>query len=288
MSRHLQIDPGRLGKGFGTEAFAVTHTLVEHPLLQFEALAQLAGFLPEGDVEHNLADVPTMLPGGRAPRLDLSPEEIVRTIDTNGCWMVLKRIEQHAGYRRLLEESLADVIATVGPREGGIRRLEAFVFLSAANSTTPAHFDPEHNFLLQIAGTKSMTVGQFPSRQVEISDLERYHSGGHRNVAWLPARPRTFEMAPGSGVYVPVHAPHLVKNGPVPSISLSVTFFTAEVYRIGHVHAFNAKLRKMRLSPRPPNERRRLDRVKETVWVGVGRSVRLARRLTDRRNAAAR
>ena len=39
---------------------------------------------------------------------------------------------------------------------------EGFIFLSAPGSTTPAHTDPEHNFLLQVRGPKEMNVGAFP------------------------------------------------------------------------------------------------------------------------------
>ena len=38
---------------------------------------------------------------------------------------------------------------------------QGFIFVSSPNSVTPYHFDPEHNILLQIRGSKVMT--QFPA-----------------------------------------------------------------------------------------------------------------------------
>ena len=65
-------------------------------------------------------------------------------------------------------------------------RRAGFIFLSAPGSITPVHIDPEHNFLLQIQGTKTINVGQFSSSDVRARDLERCYSSGDRNLDWLP------------------------------------------------------------------------------------------------------
>ena len=285
MNMHLKIDADRLARGLGDEPFAVSHELVGHPLLELEAIGQLADSLADDSVEHNLGQVPELLPGGEAPRLELSPGEIARGIDSNGCWMVLKRIEQDPAYSALLSETLAEVTASMSEREGGVRRLEGFIFLSAPNSTTPAHFDPEHNFLLQIRGSKDMVVGEFPDPETEIQELERYYGGGHRNLEWLPANERTFPLEPGDGVYVPVHAPHLVRSGPTPSISLSVTFYTAQSERLGIVHSVNSRLRAARLRPSPPGRRPGVDRAKAAAWETARSMARRGRSLVSRGGA---
>jgi len=82
---------------------------------------------------------------------------------------------------------------------------EGFIFLSAPGSVTPSHTDPEHNLLLQIRGTKDMSLGEFPDEVTRQIVLE---STRHRNIEWEPRRPQTFALEPGDGVYVPVHAPH--------------------------------------------------------------------------------
>ena len=285
MSTGLKIDPERLAHGLGEEPFAVSHELSDHPLLTLEAIAELADFLPEANVEHNLGDVPEILPGGEAPRLDLSPGEIVRTIDTNRCWMVLKRIEEHAAYRELLESTLAEATAAVEATKGPVEGREGFIFISAPNSVTPTHIDPEYNFLLQVRGTKEMVVGRYQDPSDWERELERYYGGGHRNIDSLPENAQTFAMKPGDGVYVPLHAPHVVRSGAEPSISLSVTWNTAESKRLGMIHAFNSKLRSVRLSPTPPGRRPGVDRAKAGTWNAARSAARGVRRLRSREPA---
>ena len=58
------------------------------------------------------------------------------------------------------------------------------------------------------------------------------------------------------------HAPHLVRNGDRVSISFSITFRTPTADRRMLVHAFNRRLRRLGMSPKPPGRRKRLDSAK--------------------------
>jgi hypothetical protein len=276
MTQLLRID---LEAGFGRAPFRVGHELADHPLLELDRIAELADALPAAQVEHNLGAVPELLPGGVAPRLDASPGEIARGIHENGCWMVLKLIETDPSYRALLHELLDQVAPSVP--DGPMLRREGFIFLSAPDTTTPAHVDPEHNFLLQIEGTKTMVVGAFPDARSEQLELERHYGGGHRNMAAMFASPNEFVLEPGDGVYVPVHAPHLVRNGPATSISLSITWRTPATEVAEKAHVANARLRRLGLSPAAPGRRPAADRAKAIA----ARSVQgLHRRLAGRRS----
>jgi hypothetical protein len=273
MTKLLEIDSATYRAAFGNDPIAVRHHLVEHPLLTVERVAQLADELPAESVEHNLGNVDKFVPGGEAPRLDETPGQIAREIDTNGCWMVLKNIEQDPGYNALLDETLDEVTA-FAEAEGGMTGREGFIFLSAPNSMTPAHIDPEHNFLLQIRSTKVMNAGRFPDADTEQAELERYYHGGHRNIAWEPADSQAFELEPGDGVYMPPHAPHWVTSGPTVSVSLSVTFRTPVTERAARVNVANAHLRKLKLSPRPAGSNETTDKIK----AGLARSYQKLRR----------
>jgi ribosomal protein L16 Arg81 hydroxylase len=180
--------------------------------------------------------------------------------------MVIKRINDDKPYRELLEQSLDEVVPHVAYKEGGYTRQEAFIFLSAPNSITPTHLDPEHNLLLQIRGTKEMTIGSYPSADAEHREVERYFGGGHRNLEELPADSTTYDMHPGDGVYVPIYAPHVVHNGPAVSISFSITFYTEASERDQSVYSVNARLRKLGLSPKDPGINPRADRIKAGTW----------------------
>lgn len=282
MTSTLQIDPARLANGLGDRPFAVRHDLVDNPLLTLEAIAELADWLPAESVEHNLGQIPEVVPDGEVPKLDLAPGEIVRTIDSNRSWMVLKLIEQHPDYRRLLEDTLADVTAAVAATEGPVLKREGFIFISAPNSTTPSHIDPEYNFLLQIRGEKEMVVGRFPDKADEVRELERYYAGGHRNMDRLPEGAQSFPMGPGDGVFVPLHAPHLVRSGPDPSISLSVTWATDHSRELGILHTINARMRSLRLNPAAPGTRPAVDRAKVGTATAAGALARSAKRLRSR------
>jgi hypothetical protein len=250
----MTIDAPSLASHFGSAPMPVAHALADHPLLEVEAVAQLAERLPADRIEHNYADLPTVVDPGAVRRSEEPVGEVARAIASNGCWMVLKNIELDAAYKALLDEALDEVAPLVADQEGGMLRREGFIFLSAPGSMTPSHTDPEHNFLLQVRGTKEMSVGRFPDERTEQLVLEDALLGGHRNVSWEPTGQQPFPLEPGDGVYVPPHAPHLVRNGPTASVSLSITFRTASTEQAGRVHALNARLRKLGLSPHPPGQ----------------------------------
>jgi hypothetical protein len=257
----IDLDPAECAEAIGRREFPVRHRVHQDPRLSLEALAKLADELPPGAVERHAGVQPLLVPGG-AKDLPGSPSDSVRNIEDNGYWLVLWNIEQVPRYRDLLDEILDAAESHLPGREKGMGRREAFVFISAPHSVTPVHFDPEHNFLLQIRGTKRIDVGRFPDRAWELRELNRYHDGGHRNLVEIPPRSSSFNMRPGDGVYVYPFAPHWVYNGPKASISLSITFRTRRAERVEFVHFMNAKLRRHGLKPRPPGESALVDGAK--------------------------
>ena len=267
MTQLLEIDPTRFESNFARSSFAVTHQLSGHPLLSVEAIAELADELPLVSVEHNKGDIPKVVGDADIDRVDATPGEIARTVETNKTWMVLKRIEQVPRYHALLDEALNEVMPFVSGREGGMNLREGFIFLSAPNSTTPAHTDHEHNFLLQIRGSKDMNVGRFIDRETEQLHIEKMFAG-KRNMDRLPDDPTLFALHPGDGVYVPPNAPHWVENGPEVSVSLSITFRTPVTERGAIVHSVNRRLRKLRITPRPPGEHLGTDKAKFALHRG--------------------
>lgn len=279
--RLLDLDGATMGGALGRRELGVRHFLAAHPLLTLEAIAGLADALPSGAIERHEARQPLVVPGGAAD-LGGSPSETVRTIETNGRWMVLWNIEQVEPYRELLDAILDEAESFVPAREGPMGRREAFLFLSAPDALTPVHFDPEHNFLLQIRGVKEVNVCRFPDREWELRELDRYHDGGHRNLEEVPPRSSSFRMRPGDGVYMFPWVPHWVRNGPAASVSLSITFRTRRSERHERVHQVNARLRRRGMTPRPAGRSRLVDEVKAA---GVGAASWLRRRGRPRRGA---
>jgi hypothetical protein len=67
-------------------------------------------------------------------------------------------------------------------------------------------------------------------------------------------------------VFVPVMAPHFVRNGPEPSISLSITWRSEWAYEEADARAFNAVLRRAGLRPQAPGRWPASNRGKALAW----------------------
>ena len=245
------------------------HGLAVHPLLTFEALADLAEALPARSVEWNPADLPvgiTEKPGSNG----LGVGDTIRTIAANGSWAALKNIEQVPAYAALLNTLLGELRPIIEARTGAMMKPEGFVFVTSPGGVTPYHFDPEHNILLQITGSKIMT--QFPAGDPNFAPdevHEAYHVGGGRELTWREdflAGGRELAIGAGEALYVPVMAPHFVRNGSEPSISLSITWRSQWSFDEGAARAFNGLLRRAGLKPVAPGRWPARNSVKATAW----------------------
>lgn len=231
------------------------HNLTSHPLLEIEALAQLAEKLPITSVEYNRGDLPIGV-DGKPGSNGMTIAETIRKVAEAESWAVLKNIEQVPAYEALLLGLLEEIRPEIEAATGAMLTPQGFIFVSSPGSVTPYHFDPEHNILLQIRGTKVMT--QFPagdSRFVPDEAHETYHSGGPRELKWDDAfleHGTEFPLTPGEALFVPVMAPHFVKNGPAPSVSLSITWRSEWSYRESDARIFNAILRARGFRPAAP------------------------------------
>jgi len=258
------------------------HQLADHPLLTLDALVGLAQRMRAADVEYNRGDVPIGLDPAATPGNGLSVVETIRRIEECGSWMVLKFIEQDPIYRRLLEETLAGIEPVVDPVTGAMLKREGFIFISSPGAVTPFHFDPEHNILLQIRGQKVMTV--FPAGDPAIAPgrlHEEFHGGGHRNLPWrddFAAAGEAFPLSAGDAVYVPVKAPHWVRNGSAPSVSLSVTWRSDWSFHEKYAHGMNRLLRRVGIEPSPPRRFPHRNLAKSTAYRAVGKVQRARRR----------
>ncbi|HYD25722.1 MAG TPA: cupin-like domain-containing protein [Croceibacterium sp.] len=245
------------------------HNLESHPLLELDALAELGEVLPARSVEYNRGDLPIGV-DGKPEGNGLTIGETIRRIERTASWAVLKNIEKHPAYAALLAELLGEIEADIVAKTGRVMKTQGYVFVSSPEAVTPYHFDPEHNILLQLVGEKAMTV--FPAGDPDCAPdrvHETYHTGGGRELAWrdeLACRGITFRLSPGEAIYVPVMAPHHVKNGPVPSISLSITWRSEWSFAEADARAFNGWLRQRGLDPRPPGRWPARNTAKAFAW----------------------
>lgn len=245
------------------------HNLSAHPLLELDALAELGEALPARSVEYNRGDLPIGV-DGKPEGNGLTIGATIRGIESSNSWAVLKNIEQHSAYAALLGELLGELEDPIVRKTGRMMKTQGFIFVSSPDAVTPYHFDPEHNILLQLTGQKAMTV--FPAGDALFAPdrvHETYHTGGARELAWseeLACHGQTFRLADGEAIYVPVMAPHHVKNGPKPSISLSITWRSEWSFAEADARAFNALLRRWGFDPYPPGRWPARNRGKAIAW----------------------
>ena len=149
-------------------------------------------------------------------------------------------------------------------------KTQGFIFISSPNAVTPYHFDPEHNILLQMRGHKVMT--QYPAGDTRYAPdevHETYHTGGGRELTWrdvMATGGSDWPLALGEALFVPVMAPHFVRNGPEPSVSLSITWRSEWSFAEADARAFNGVLRQIGLRPRQPGRWPKRNLAKAYGW----------------------
>jgi hypothetical protein len=257
---------------------AATHRLGDHPLLQFDALVELGQRLSARRLvrTHNadatagtsFADAPTLHPNTR------SAAETLAGIAEAKAWMSLLNVQADPTYRGLVDEVLDEVRPQIDARDPGMCYRAGWIFVSSPGAVTPFHIDHEHNVILQILGTKRLyTWDPFDREVVSERAQELFHDQHSRElVTWkddFKKRARVFELAPGMGGYMPSTTPHMVENGPGPSITVSFTYYTDATRRRELLYRGNARLRRLGLSPRPIGESQVRDRALAAALEGI-------------------
>ncbi len=272
----LDIDADEFRAKFDRQPFLIRHHLCDHPLFELPRILDLAKRLPAENIEYNAGDMPMSVDPALTPRTGLSIEETLRRIEECKSWMVLKYVETDPAYRELLNQCLAEVRPHSEPLFPGMSLPQSFIFITSPNSVTPYHMDPEHNFLLQIRGSK--TVRQFDRSVVTEEEYEKFYDGGHRNLIFKDeylAKSWEFDLQSGFGLHFPVTFPHWVKNGPSVSISFSITFRTPDLDRRVLVYNVNSFLRRRGISPTPRGQ----SPWRDTLKYQAARMLRRTRRL---------
>jgi hypothetical protein len=271
MNSRLVLDSATFDSSFPHRPFVMRHSLAGNPLFELPRLIQLSRTLPPENVEYNAGNVQVNQDPSQTPRTGLSVEETIQRIEEAHSWMVLKYVELDGEYRKLLAECLDDVSPLSERITSGMCNMEGFIFVTSPKSITPYHMDPEHNFLLQIRGNKTVHMWDQEDRSI-LSDqqLESFYVGGiHRNMpfkAEYAAKETKFTIKPGEGLHFPITAPHWVQNEDNVSISFSVTFRSEWSERRARLYQMNADIRKMGINPAPIGRSPWKDSTKDTLF----------------------
>jgi Cupin superfamily protein len=270
--------------GFPGQSVGFGHDLHLDDRLTLAAVADLADRLPRRSVIADTAAQPLLVPHGGPPRGALErPGDVIRDMENANAWLTLLNVEDDPGMAELMNAQLdlleSGMAASHGKRVK-LRKRVAFVFVSSPNSVTPVHFDIEHSLLMQVSGSKTVSVGRFESDAVRRHEFDRYWDGSHGRIETLQPEAAAYAMTPGRAVYIPPGTPHWVRNGPRISLSVTLTYFTAATVRENRVEDFNSHLRRRHLVPREPGRSAAIDTAKACAmgaWA-LGRRLRSAAR----------
>jgi len=265
---------------------AVTHALSDHPLLQIDALVELGKRQQARKLvrTHN-AEATAGTSFADAPNLHAAAT--LADIAKAKAWMSLLNVQADPVYRQLIDDVLDEVRPIVDRKDPGMGYRAGWIFVSSPGAVTPFHMDHEHNFILQIRGTKRLYTWD-PFDRVVVSERgqELFHDRHSRelvvwNDAWRP-RARVFDLEPGLGGYMPSTSPHMVENGPEPSVTISFTYYTDATRNRELLYRGNARLRRLGLDPTPVGASPSRDAVKHAVLAGFTSAKNFVRRRLGR------
>lgn len=268
-------DRSAFAASFPMQPFSLRHQLAGNPLFTLPKIVDLVRHLPADSIEYNSGDAAIGQDAKETKFIDLDPEEVVRSIETAGAWMVLKRVEQHPAYRAVIEDCLNALARAHGHadlEDAGFEDIRGFMFVSSPNATTPFHVDAEDNIFVQIYGDKFFTICDNRDGSVVSDDAIEHSITKHRNVSYSPdfeKKSVCYSLKDGDGVFVPYLWPHWVRTGSQYSISMAVTWKTKAVMRKNDVFVVNSLLRRFGMPQAAPGRNPALDTAKLVAFRAV-------------------
>jgi hypothetical protein len=255
ISHHLSIDPVAFARDFDKRPFYLQHDLQAHPLLELSSMAALSGRLHPALVEWNSGHAGAYGKPDQIRPPTLPCKETILAVGERPAWVLLRQIEHVPLYKTLVDELLDEIKPLSEQMRPGMVQREAFLFISSHEAVTPFHFDPEHNFLLQVRGRKTVHMWD-PGNRLVLPEraLDDYYANVRSNrdqpyrddflaSAWV------LPLNPGQGVHFPLHAPHWVRTESDVSISLSITFRSRLSRSCAAVHTTNGHVRRSGVEP---------------------------------------
>jgi len=266
----LELDDDVFRAHFDRYPFKITHRLAEHRLLALPRLVQLAQDLGSpvlyfrGDHSINQVDgAPD--PAKKRTFVDreltrpkLSAAETIAQIESCNAWAQLRNVGEDPEYAALLAQLIDEFRPPAECVAPGLSAPRADIFISSPGATTPFHLDEEHNFLLQIRGSKRLSVADgFDPQVIDRQTLRAFFNGNGElapYAAHLDEQSVHVDLLPGEGVHIPPCHPHWVQNGPAVSISLGILWFSDVTAQRRQVYRVNGWLERVGLHPKAPGE----------------------------------
>lgn len=283
-SRVFQCSQDLFRENFNQLSHEFGHNLAGNPLFELSKLVDLAQrvatrtnpHLPGGDVYFNEGLIEAGEKPGRPDKPRTAAVDLVRSIEEKQAWIILKHIEREPGYQQVLEDCICDILNLAGrdllPK---IKWFEAILFITSPNRVTEYHLDREISWVLQIQGEKEIHVFNRADKDIVPDDeLERYWTADNRAAVYKPeyeSRAMVSHMHPGTGVHIPINAPHWLRNKNNISVTLNVNFQFHDRYW-ANLYRANYYLRRAGITPSAPGTHRVSDYVKSLAFTAAQRA----------------
>ncbi|HTV72440.1 MAG TPA: hypothetical protein VME66_01885 [Candidatus Acidoferrales bacterium] len=241
---------------YNRSSFAFEHALHELELFDVAALRAMAERLP---VPAYYSTVKSSVDDGWKHTGDRRPSltETLETLSETNSLVLLKHCEQDPQHGEVFRRLMDEVVAHVGEALGADLEIgRATLIISSPHRITSYHIDAEVNFLLQVRGHKILYTFDPNDRSILTDpELEAFYGGdwdGAHYRSERQAEARSFSLAPGKGVHLPLHTPHWAQNLDDISVGVSLNFNLRSGARLAKLYKVNNRLRQAGLRPTSP------------------------------------
>ncbi len=266
---------------FNQQPFQFTHFLTDHPLFELPRLVDLVLSRPSRDFYFDQGDARVEQRWNSMPPKTLTIKQAMEQIERAKAWIVINHAERNPEYRHLLDQALDELLAG-WKFKNQIKSREVIIFVSSPHRVTTYHIDRECNFLLQIAGEKTIYIFNRDDREIlteqEIEEFWAIDNNAAKYKREYQHRALAVRMTPGTGVHIPVNCPHWVQNGDGISVSVSINFQFKDWTR-ANIYRTNYFMRRLGLNPIPPGRSDWKDSLKGFGLIPVVTGHRLIRQI---------
>ncbi len=264
-------------ENFNKACFMFDHSLHRSSLFELENLVELSKRLPDSFFSTSDDSVDD---GWRnASRHPLTLAETIATIEASNSLVLLKGLAGDPEFGPVFRDVLHEVESAVGDAlRADIAEARATLVISSPRRVTPYHIDAEVNFLLQLRGQKIVNIFD-PTDRTLLTDLEleAFYTGNINAAKYKKERQRdarVFDFVPGTGLHLPILAPHWTLNGESVSIAISINCSLHSNNRTAKIYKLNNAMRSRGLAPLSPGISSWRDRMKLAFFDGVTKTRR--------------